>query len=470
MSSDFPAAAIRPVSGVGAALRSKGGQRGSALLAALCFATVLTIALGSYLTLCYTTLATSTRNLNSTHSIELAEAGMEEVLWTLKANSNAGDWSGWSIVGTTATKTIANYAVYNNGATGSMTLTVTNYSNTTGTRNVTVTGTMTASDGTVLSSRTVTASAAPAPLFVNALAATTSNVVFSGAGSVDSYDSSLGLYGSQTPTYSATVSSSATVNAVTPAATVQLVNTQVKGYVASLYSGGPSYSSSAKVIGPTTPLTTRIDTSRISTSPYQPVFTIKTISGTGTSLDSLLIANATTTIGTPGASTPTLYRSTGINMTGTTKLVIDGPVQLVISGNLYVGLNAGATSTNAIEVTANGSLEIFLPNASCDMAIYQGGLRNLTKDPSKLAVYSNSTLSVPDMNTTTDFYGVIYTPTGDLKVISNNGIYGAIVARKVWLSGTAPVVHYDLNLRNAVFSGIDTPYAISNWRESGNGG
>ena len=239
------------------------------MLAALCFATVLALALGSYMTLCYTTLATSNRNVHSAHSQELVETGMEEVLWTLKANSNAGDWSGWSIAGTKATKTISNYATYSNGVTGSITLTVTNYTNTTGTRNVTVTGTTAQADGTVLSSRTVTASSAPAPLFVNALSGTTGNVTFSSAGTVDSYDSSQGLYAAQTPTYAATVASSATVSTTSPAATVQLVNAQIKGYVASLYSGGPSYSSSAKVVGPTTPAATKIDPSRISTSPYQ---------------------------------------------------------------------------------------------------------------------------------------------------------------------------------------------------------
>lgn len=439
------------------------GERGAALLAALCFATVLAVALGSYMTLCYTTLATSNRNVHSAHSQELVETGMEEVLWTLKANSNAGDWSGWSVAGTTATRTISNYATYSNGVTGSIAVTVTNYTDTTGTRNVTVTGTTTQADGTVLSSRTVTAAAAPAPLFVNALSGTTGNVTFSSAGTVDSYDSSLGLYAAQTPTYAATVASGATVSTTSPAATVQLVNAQIKGYVASLYSGGPSYSSSAKVIGPATPATTRIDASRISTSPYQPVFTIKTISGTGTSLDSLL-GSGTTTIGSASDTSPRLYRSNGLNLTGSTKVVVAGPVQLVVSGNFYIGLNGGSPS---FEIASTGSLEVFVAS---DIAIYGGGINNLTKNPAKLAIYSNNTLTPPDMNTTTDFYGVIYTPTGDFKVWSNNAIYGAIIARKVVFSGTSPVIHYDLNLRDTVFAGIDTPYAISDWRETTNGG
>ena len=58
-------------------------------------------------------------------------------------------------------------------------------------------------------------------------------------------------------------------------------------------------------------------------------------------------------------------------------------------------------------------------------------------DPERVAIYSTNTLTVPDMNTTTDFYGVIYTPYGDYKVFSNINIYGAIVARNVTFSGSA---------------------------------
>ena len=47
-------------------------ERGAALLAALCFATVLAIALASYMTVCYRTLAMSTQSGMSTRSVELA--------------------------------------------------------------------------------------------------------------------------------------------------------------------------------------------------------------------------------------------------------------------------------------------------------------------------------------------------------------------------------------------------------------
>ncbi len=430
-------------------------DRGAALLAALCFATVMAIALGSYITVCYRSLQMSTRNLAGTRSVELAESGMEEALWALNNNS----WTNWSINGTTATRTLSGFT-YDNGATGAASITITNYDGSTGTRTVTVTGTTTLSDGTQIS-RSLTSSSSQAALINNAVAGTTGTVKFTAAGTgtvIDSYDSSLGTYASQTPGYSAVLASGSTA---TSSATVQLTNAQVKGYVATL-STGPSYSTSAKLTGPSTPATTKVDTARISTSPYQPVFDIKSITGAGTTLSNPA-TNSTTTIGTAGATAASIYYNDGLNLTGTTKIVVDGPVKLVVNGNLYIGLNGG---TPEIDVTANGSLEIFV---SGDIAIYGNGINNLTQSPKKAVLYGTNALTAPDMNTNTAFYGVIYTPNGDFKVWSNNAIYGAIVARNVVFSGTAPVVHYDVALRSTTLAGVDTPFAVADWRETTNG-
>lgn len=434
-------------------------DRGAALLASLCFATVLAIALGSYITVCLRSLQMSTRNLSSGHGVELAEMGMEEALWAL----NKSDWTnGWTIAGTTATKTLSGFS-YENGVAGSVNLTVTNYNGTLVgvSRTVTATGTTTFADGTT-SSRTLTATSARAPLFVNAVAAvgtaSSNTVSFSSAGTVDSYNSTLGLYSAQTPTYSAIVAAAAVPATTNASATVVLTNALVKGYVASLYSGGPSVSSSGRVYGPTSPASPKVDPSRVSASPYQPIFELKTISG-GTSLTAPAV-NSTTTLGTAGDITPVVYRYASLDLTGTTKLIIDGPVRLVVPGNFYVGLHGG---TPSIEVSSTGTLEIF---TGSDIAIYGNGLNNLTQDPKRLALYGTNALTAPDMNTTVAFYGVIYTPTGTFKILSNNAIYGAIVAKQVSFTGSAPVIHYDLNLRDVVFTGIDTPFAISNWRET----
>ncbi|MEX2045464.1 MAG: hypothetical protein WD941_08940 [Opitutus sp.] len=426
------------------------GEKGSALLATLCITVVLGISLASYLTVCYRTLEMSSRALRSGHSVTLAENGMEEALWALNNNT----WTGWTLNGTTASRTFTGFT-FDNGVTGQISVTVLSYNGGAGVRTITATGTLTASNGTT-SSRTLTSSSAQAPLLVNAIAGTTGNVSFSSGGTIDSYDSSLGTYASQTPGYSAIVASGATA---TTSATVQLTNAQIKGYVASTFSSGPSVSTGALVKGPTTPGTVKIDPDRISTSPYQPVFNIKSVTGTGTVLSNP-VTDSTTTIGSPSDTSPAIYYSTGLNMIGTTKIIVNGPVRLAVTGAFYVGLYGG---TPSIEVTANGSLEIV---SNGDIAIYGGGINNLTNDPKRVAILSTNTLTAPDMNTTVPLYGVIYTPTGQFNLLGNSTVYGAVVAKKVVFSGTAPAVHYDTQLRNVVLSGIETPFAVSSWRES----
>src|SRR4051794_26648904 len=102
-----------------------GSERGSALLAALCFCAVLGIALASYMSVCYQTLQTSSRNNQGTHSFELAETGMEEALEML--NRSSANWSDWTLntsaTPKSATKTLSGFS-FGNGTTGSVVVTV----------------------------------------------------------------------------------------------------------------------------------------------------------------------------------------------------------------------------------------------------------------------------------------------------------------------------------------------------------
>jgi hypothetical protein len=61
-----------------------------------------------------------------------------------------------------------------------------------------------------------------------------------------------------------------------------------------------------------------------------------------------------------------------------------------------------------------------------------------------------------------DFYGAVYAPNSPLVVNSNLTIYGALVGQSVTFNGT-PTIHYDLALRKATFSVVNTPYDISQW-------
>lgn len=437
--------------GVGSTMRVA-ARRGSALLAALCFVMVLTLAVGSYLRLCYTTLQMSSRDLAANRCLHLAESGLEEAFWAL----NHADWSGWKIVGSTATKDVGGFS-YEGGVTGAAHIQVGSYNGSAGLRTVTVTGTLQLADGRTIN-RSLSVKSTKAPVFVNALAGTAGTVAFSSGGLVDSYDSAKGDYATQSPTFSATIASNAANVTAGSGSAISLMNAQVMGYAASSDLSGPSFSTSGRLAGPSTPTSTRVDTERMSSSPYQPVFPIKSVAGAGNVLAPPVV-NSTTTLGQPTDTSPAVFYSTGLDLTGSTKIIIDGPVQLVVSGTFYIGLNGGMPS---IEVTSQGRLEVFTTG---DIAIYGGGINNLTRNPGRLAVYGTNTLTTPDLNTATPFHGVVYTPNGNFNILGNAQIYGSVVAKKISLSGAAPQVHYDVNLRKELFDGIDAPFAVSEWRE-----
>ncbi|HUR57603.1 MAG TPA: hypothetical protein VM029_07830, partial [Opitutaceae bacterium] len=233
-------------------------------------------------------------------------------------------------------------------------------------------------------------------------------------------------------------------------ATVQLTNAQVKGYVATL-STGPSYSTSGRLLGPATPATTLIDTSRTTTSPYQPKFDERVPSGTSSTLPT-----GSAFIGSPGVSQ--LYTATDIVLGDWQYLVINGPVTISVSGNLYI------SGSGKIVVTANGSLDLHLAG---DMALDGGGIENQTKLPRKVSIIAkaDNLYDALEMGSTTPFYGVIYAPKNTITFNNNVTIYGAIVAKSA-VFNHSPAIHYDVNLRQTVFSGLITPYGVSNWRET----
>ena len=421
--------------------RKSARQRGSALLAALCFAAVLSLALGSYVAVCHTSLQMSSRTMHYTRSIELAEMGLEQAIWSLNKN----DWTGWTVASDTAQMTISGIS-YENGATGEVDLSITDFDNSSGARTIHSDGVMHLPDGTTLT-RSVSTKPKSAAFFTNAIAAvgtssSTDGVVkFNSGGTVDSYDSSRGDYPTQTPGYSAIVAG----NAVT------LTNAQIKGYVATS-SGTVTYCSSGMVIGPNTAAGVKIDPSRLSSTPYQCAFDIVTPTGAGT-----LLPSGTATVGSPSDTTPRIYYATNARIYNATTLTVDGPVILVVSGYFNI------EDTSTVIVTTNGSLAIYF---SGDLLINGNGIRNDTKLPKRVALFGSSTDDLNlDFGPTLPFYGVIDTPGGSLTLRNNVTIYGAIVAKNVTFSGTAPVVHYDLDLRNAVFPGLQTPAMISGWQE-----
>lgn len=333
----------------------------------------------------------------------------------------------------------------------------------------------------------VRAALRPAPLFPNAVAATTTTN-FAAAGSVDSFNSVL-----EPVAVPSTSLGSAAVLAggKTTASAVNITNVRVRGYLAAASATSapyaPQYATGASGIVTSTASgtpATKIDLTRVSRSPFIPQFDINAVSGAGNlpSGDTSIRYRVTTTLGTAGATTPSIYNITatwatagggsiysGLYLANALDVIqINGPVILNIVGN-YFGMGDGR-----IVIASTGSLEVYF-TLSAQMYIGSfgsGGIDNQTRVPSKLfmaSTSSNNTSGYYNLqpNATYPFCGVLYMPNAYVSVPSSAvRMHGAISAKNVYFTGDANF-HYDTALRNAGSIGtfVDAPYLLNEWRE-----
>lgn len=314
-------------------------------------------------------------------------------------------------------------------------------------------------DGTLVREQ-VRATVAVAPLFPNAVAAT-SSVTFASGGTVDSYDTALGAYGGSNLGYAAVVAGGNTsADAVTMSGALV-----VNGYVAappaasSPHAALFTYNATSTVVkGTSATPSPKVDATRVLRNPYIPTYDIHTVNG-GMALSA---PSSNITLGTPGGTTPSVYTITG-DVTLSTNIDIVGPVILYVTGNLAFG----ATSSARIRIASTGSLVLrvdgnFTVHASSE------GFQNLTLNPAKcvvlLAKATTGTFSYSD--TTNAFYGVLYLPdsTSSFSFVNGFTMYGAVVAQTLNFTGNA-TIHYDIALRTAVIDGVDAPYVIADFRE-----
>jgi hypothetical protein len=342
--------------------------------------------------------------------------------------------------------------------------------------------------GTASITTQLRAAIAPAPLFPNAAAATTT-ITASGGGTVDSYDGTVlsmsvgGIYssyayGSPNITYSAVVAAGATSGTA-----ITLSSTAVKGYLAAASASSSPYaplvSSGGTVKGSSSPATPNIDLTHISRSPSIPSFDTLPTGGLTTNWSTApkgepLPSSATINVGTPGSTVPARYYYDGnLVMGGGSSIIatlnINGPVILFINGDLTMT----GTPNGIINLSNTASAEIhFAGGLKANSA--SDGIKNNTADPKTLILIcdNSSTTTQYYSEGANSLYGVVYMP----KTTATNGLYfnytdtnsttlyGAVSAAKLSYQNNMNI-HYDTSLRYATFGGIDQPYGITEWRQ-----
>jgi hypothetical protein len=442
-------------------------RRGSVVLVALCLSSVLAVAVAGFFAVCARTMELSNRSFCYTSSVQLAEIGMEEALWSLDQalNTSGYSWSGWTLATVsgvpTATKQLTGFTT-NRGLQGSVSIKVEYYNTSTPYTLppiITSDGITQVSDGTQITKR-LKAIVKPAALFSNALGSTAppNSPSFSSfpygyvcfwsnsSVAVDSYDSSQngGVY---TP-------SPSTVNrsdqAIISGPYLYLSNAEILGYAttANQTATAPSFNSSGSLKGFGTASGTSIDSSRISNNGNQNSFAIVTPSGAGSILP------------TSGSIGPGFYYYTaGTFSQASGVLTITGPATIYVSGSVDI------EGSIVISSSSTGPVQFFVGD---QVYISGPGIDNQTRNPANLAIFGTTTYGNGYLYTSTPFYGVIYMPNTIVYTTGNFGtgnqtIYGSIVGFEVipWASNLK--VHYDLNLRKTTFSMVNTPYEVTQW-------
>lgn len=452
---------------------------GSVTLVALCFTSVLAIALTSYLSLYQRAYDLGTREMQANKARQLAQSGLEEALWAMNQNV----WTGSGPAGNTAWTTagadrtvVLSFGSLGQGATGVVSLKVANFASAGPTwPAITSTATVTLEDGRVFT-RTLQAATGPAPLFGNAIGSTGSYVRFSAGGTVDSWNSDPANTNAFAPysflatapaNYAAVIAATDTNNDYDGTNAVVINQAQIFGYLAT--SGKTAAYAAAgsppgRVKGPVD-AGVNIDPARVGKSAFIPgseVFTITPPATSGSAYGGLITSVldlVAALLG--GSSTQEVYKYSGnLVITGNIlfapSLTVSRPIKLIVDGDILI------SGAGKITVTSTGSLQIF---AAHSITLGGAGIDNQTDDPRKVALFATSASGDTVQSTTNaDFCGVIYSENSPIEIRQNATLTGALLSGEsvTFLAGaTDPVFHYDLALRRARFANVATPYIIT---------
>lgn len=403
------------------------GKRGGVLLTAIMFAAVGALTIGSFIKLTSHELRLSNIQFYSNESLNLAEAGLEEGLYAL----NSLDWREWTVDGQTATLSVTGIPV---GAAVTAEFSA-RVENRLGEPTITAEGRINTRSA-LSSTKQVRITLRKRTYFANGITARES-IVFSGGNAyVDSYLSSLGPYSDLLRRDRGTVASvSVTADAIT------LGNGHVWGYV---FTGGSDPDvRQGTILGENSPAGATVDSNRIARD-FSAEFPLPLDPPRGVAVAHYPTIGSGLTLGTPGATDPTVITVGSIKMSEDLNII--GPVIMIVDGNISFsgsgGLNVGFSQLNA----ENASLRVY---AYGDFSISGKGMGNLTRMPENLAIFGMNTIDQSfSLGGNARWEAAVYAPNGDLKLNGggNDGhMSGAVVGRNVVINGGSKF-HYDEDL------------------------
>lgn len=439
-------------------------RRGSAIITVLILGAVTGVIAAGFIARAANESKLATRGFFQAAALNLAEAGIEEALFAINTKSCTAA-HGWSLASGSSTdyvKTIASGLTFAQ-ASGAIRIRVDNAASATPT--ITSAGLVSIPNQPAIVKQLRAASVGPARLWSNGIVAK-GNVIFTGSADIDSYDSSLGDWNAS--------SNRGDKATVATNATVQLSGSAlIYGYVAT---GGswPSVGGSGRIYGATSPSNPLVDTTRVrtdfntnladATAPTDPAYSLGAYSIGGSGSVALPRSGDT-----PGANGRYLYTCTALNISGSGYLTINGPVDIIVTGDVTIG-GSGYLAIGGAGAT-NPSLNLYSPGT---IAIGGSGMVNNTATPSKATIWgtrpsggAKQSIAVTGSGA---FKGTIYGPNADVALSGSGDVFGAVVGNTVTLSGSS-TVHYDVQLSQHVTAAGPNPSTgsaylrLSSWTE-----
>ena len=430
-------------------------NRGFVLIAALVVCALIAVGLAGYLTLNLSTTRLAQRGFNNYAALNLAEAGVEEAVWSFNHASagSAAAWDQWTLNGPAALRKFTGFD-FGNNSTGAVKVYVDTFSPASNSRPKIVTESTITTPGSIPLTKLVEVTLRRRSSFANGLVAKQA-IVFSGANaSVDSWNSDPDSNPlTATVDYGASVRNDrGTVATASFASDSLLINqADIWGYVAT-GGGAPSVGINGSIRGADTPAGVAIDPRRVTTD-FNASFPI-----VQSPIDGAPLATIPPTLGIYGEKTR--WRTPQLVLSGNQTLTIVGDVTLVLTMS-SAGNAISVTGNASIIVSKDAKLTIY---AEGSILIAGNGLLNKNVQPSSCQIWGTST-SVAGQPIAISGNGalrcVVYAPFGNVTVNGNGDVMGSIVSQSIRFTGNA-AFHYDESL--AIGQGTE-PFAIGKWRE-----
>lgn len=412
----------------------------------------------------------ATRSLFQSVALNLAEAGIEEGLFALNTGgyTTANGWSVAADSATSYTKTITGLALTQ--ATGEIQVRI---DAPTGTTPVVIAAGVVRIPNQPTLLKQVRVGTARRRPWSNGMVAK-SDITFSVASSVDSYDSALGAYNAATNRSDrATIATTSTsVDAVELTGASSIYGFVATGGADPLVPMGRIYGATSPCPQPPPP--PYVDTSRVrrdfatnlpniaapSTDPTTVNFYDLTAYSVGFFATKSLPRVGDTPIRpleAPGPTNPYRYVASSVSVSALGNLDITAPIDLIVTGNTSVTLlgsiNVQNTASAALNLYAGGNVTL------SGFSNY----RTSTAASAKATIWgTNPTSQTIALSWGAAFTGTIYAPSATLNLNVAADIYGAVVANTINVSGWGQF-HWDVQLASIEVSGFG--YRVTAWAE-----